>query len=1091
MTHFYLALFAVGALIAAFAALVTAQRQGAAVRALEETLDALQYELEGLRRRVASLVAEPTDAIAAAAEAPPAAPPRATAGEPAEIPTYGSPTGADLAPPPGIPTEAAAPPEAAAGPSPAPAADGVAEPPAAIPPEAVPEPPAAAPPAATSPPPPTAPPAPLSWAPAEGAGAGGPPAEPASPRIDWEQWLGLRGAALIGAVVLALAGVLFLKFSIEHGWFPPVLRVAVGLAVGAGSVAASEGLRQRGYRPTADGLAGAGVVILYASCWAAHVLYHLVPALPAFALMALVTLTAGLIAWRRRAIVVAVLGLAGGFLSPLMLGTHADHPLGLFGYLLLLDVGLVVLAKKRGWPALAVVALAATALYELRWLAVEMDAGLALPGLVIVAGFGALFVAAARGAGTDADWGWSRAAGLLLPAAFGLFFAARSDLGPHLWPAAAMLAAIGLAAAWLGERADGDEHAPTVAAAAAVAAVTVVAVWALRTRFAPHLAWELTVIALVLAAAFRLPAEVARWRSRAGDPASPRGPGDVIATTLLLVLLALAPALAPAAGSSGPGAVQLAAWLTGWIALAALLWRLAREPGRELLHSAGALGPAAGLGLAFATSGVHRGLPRDVTLLAVGALVAAAVSGLALRRHRHGLRRPAETAALLAPLVLMALTWVEVTQPTLRPLLLLGASLVFAALALLAATRIPSGAGYAAAGGTLAVLHLGWTLSVGFDDLTAPATLPLLAAGGALVTLWAPLAGRALRAERAAWIAAALAQPVWFFALYRAWDANWGTGAIGLLPLGQGALALAAAAAGRRHFEPGSAPRRSMLAWSGAVVLGFAALAVPLQLDREWITVAWALEGAAVIALWRRLRHPGLRLFGLALLAAVTARLVANPLLLEYHQASGRFLWSWLTYTYLVPAAALLVAARLLERGAEAAAGAAANDPRRGAGTARGGGSALLARAPQVCGLAAVAVIFVWLNLAIFDAFSAPGGPIAVSIERQPARDLAISLAWALYALALLAIGIARGRGGLRKVGLGFLMLTLCKVFLYDLGELQDLYRVASLVGLALSLLLVSLAYQRFVRGREREPEETEGEPEGGEGDAVGGDRPG
>ena len=43
------------------------------------------------------------------------------------------------------------------------------------------------------------------------------------------------------------------------------------------------------------------------------------------------------------------------------------------------------------------------------------------------------------------------------------------------------------------------------------------------------------------------------------------------------------------------------------------------------------------------------------------------------------------------------------------------------------------------------------------------------------------------------------------------------------------------------------------------------------------------------------------------------------------------------------------------------------------------------------------------------------------------------------------------------------LVLTIGKVFLHDLGELEDLYRVASLVGLALSLILVSLAYQRFV----------------------------
>ena len=34
---------------------------------------------------------------------------------------------------------------------------------------------------------------------------------------------------------------------------------------------------------------------------------------------------------------------------------------------------------------------------------------------------------------------------------------------------------------------------------------------------------------------------------------------------------------------------------------------------------------------------------------------------------------------------------------------------------------------------------------------------------------------------------------------------------------------------------------------------------------------------------------------------------------------------------------------------------------------------------------------------------------------------------------------------------------------LYDLGELEDLYRVASLLGLAVSLIVVSVAYQRFV----------------------------
>ena len=42
-------------------------------------------------------------------------------------------------------------------------------------------------------------------------------------------------------------------------------------------------------------------------------------------------------------------------------------------------------------------------------------------------------------------------------------------------------------------------------------------------------------------------------------------------------------------------------------------------------------------------------------------------------------------------------------------------------------------------------------------------------------------------------------------------------------------------------------------------------------------------------------------------------------------------------------------------------------------------------------------------------------------------------------------------------------LATIAKTFLFDLGHLTGLYRVGSLFGLALTLLAVSLLYQRFV----------------------------
>jgi len=165
---------------------------------------------------------------------------------------------------------------------------------------------------------------------------------------------------------------------------------------------------------------------------------------------------------------------------------------------------------------------------------------------------------------------------------------------------------------------------------------------------------------------------------------------------------------------------------------------------------------------------------------------------------------------------------------------------------------------------------------------------------------------------------------------------------------------------------------------------------------------------------------------------------------------------NWLAYTYLVPAAALVLAGSILRR---------FEVQRQGTWERRlsAGGRALGA---NLCGAAAIAVVFVWINLTSVDAV-APGVELRLSLERLPARDLTLSLAWALFAVGLLALGVLRDTGALRWISLGFLVLTIAKVFLYDLGELTDLYRVASLVGLAGSLIGVSLAYQRFVFRRE------------------------
>ncbi|MCJ7441713.1 MAG: DUF2339 domain-containing protein, partial [Thermoanaerobaculaceae bacterium] len=79
------------------------------------------------------------------------------------------------------------------------------------------------------------------------------------------------------------------------------------------------------------------------------------------------------------------------------------------------------------------------------------------------------------------------------------------------------------------------------------------------------------------------------------------------------------------------------------------------------------------------------------------------------------------------------------------------------------------------------------------------------------------------------------------------------------------------------------------------------------------------------------------------------------------------------------------------------------------------------------------------------------------------AENYTYSAAWILFALLLLAVGIARGGKVLRIASLVVVFLAVSKVFLYDLRQLRDLYRVLSFLGLGMSLLLISYLYQRFV----------------------------
>jgi hypothetical protein len=83
----------------------------------------------------------------------------------------------------------------------------------------------------------------------------------------------------------------------------------------------------RRYPVTANALDAAAVSILFATFFASHALWKLVPALPTFLLLALVAAVAVLLSIRHESLFIAVLGLLGGFSTPALLSTGENRPI--------------------------------------------------------------------------------------------------------------------------------------------------------------------------------------------------------------------------------------------------------------------------------------------------------------------------------------------------------------------------------------------------------------------------------------------------------------------------------------------------------------------------------------------------------------------------------------------------------------------------------------------------------------------------------------------------------------------------------------------------------------------------------------------
>ena len=864
-----------------------------------------------------------------------------------------------------------------------------------------------------------------------------------------EKFMGVKLFAWLGGLAMFFGVIFFVKYAFENNWIPPAVRVAIGFVAGAGLLAG--GLRMHRlerYRVLAQALCATGVLILYGVTFAARAVYRLdaFGTGSTFALMSLITLVAFLLAVRLDALVVAVLGMLGGFLTPALVNTGHDNVLGLFGYIALLDIGLLAVSRHGRWRFLTSAAAVGTALTQIVW-------------------YGSFFVSGRYFEGSKT----------LLTMGIAVFFIA-----------------VFLTGVWLNlRRRDADLHAAgavlVLAAGAMFFSFTLLDHEQVAARYFQLYGFvlliQVAVIAVVAARPLLGVAQVAAaglaFLHLALWTTSYLKPGNLQGVLALYLIFGALHAVVPVVlarrwpGTQTAIPLKVSEWFAPLLLLLMLLPVLHLSPLPLVLWAAILLADVLVIALAMATGAVLPVLASLVLTMGVAAIwllrvpvlaasplrpflgvitgfalvFAVAGKGLLRKTPADGERKSPEVmAAAILPvcsgvlpfaMLILALLQLPVDNPS--PVF--GVALLMSAL--LAGLAVFGKQGPLVLTALIATLAVEGVWHAHHFQAATPQVALSWYLGFYLVFLLFPFVFRKGCAGQAApWIASALSGVGHFLLVHDLVKQSWPNGMMGLVPAAFAVPALLALVAVIRAAPGMDSDNRSQLAWFGGVALLFITLIFPIQFDRQWLTVSWAMEGALLLWLFRRVPHPGLQLTGLALLGIAFARFTFNPVVFTDYERSGTAILNWQLYAYGLVAASQFFGGYWFTDPA----GRLTGVPARGVLFAFGG-----------------VLLFLLLNIEIADYFTLPGDRcIAFRFAGNFQRDMTYSIGWGLFSLGLLGLGIWKKSAPARYAAIGLLAVTLLKLFLHDLWELEVIFRVGAFIGVGVIAFTASFVYLRF-----------------------------
>jgi uncharacterized membrane protein len=190
--------------------------------------------------------------------------------------------------------------------------------------------------------------------------------------LDLEKFIGENLINKIGIIIILIGVIIGAKYSIENDLVSPLTRIVMGYITGVALLGVGLKLKKNFENYSAVLVSGA-MAIMYFITFAAYSFYGLMPQSIAFGVMVIFTCFTVFTSLVYNQQIIAQLGLVGAYSVPFLLSNGSGKIEILLAYMLLINVGILIISFKKYWKSLLNSSFSFSWLIFVSWLFSDYD----------------------------------------------------------------------------------------------------------------------------------------------------------------------------------------------------------------------------------------------------------------------------------------------------------------------------------------------------------------------------------------------------------------------------------------------------------------------------------------------------------------------------------------------------------------------------------------------------------------------------------------------------------------------------------------------------------------------------------------------